>query len=287
MKYNSGSAFRRALEDRLRNQSLQAGVPLVRLRKMVAFDRFLARLIQSSPDEWVLKGGLALQLRLEEGARTTKDIDLLDLANQEDIHRALLDAGALDLGDWFVFEVARPVRPSMENFAGIRFRVRSLLEEFHLDVGVGDPIVGTVEFLSTPALLEFAGIQPTVVPCYPVTQQIAEKVHALTRLHASGERSRVKDLVDILLMAELGEIDADLLMQALQATFDARRTHSLPVVFPDVPESWTIAFRKMADEIGLRYRSSEDASNAVKRFLNPILSGEERGRWDPSQWSWR
>ena len=66
MKYNSGSAFRRALEDRLRNQSLQSGVPLVRLRKMVAFDRFLARLIQSSPDEWVLKGGLALQLRLEK-----------------------------------------------------------------------------------------------------------------------------------------------------------------------------------------------------------------------------
>jgi hypothetical protein len=245
MKYNSGSAFRRALEDRLRNHSLQAGVPLVRLRKMVAFDRFLARLIQSSPDEWVLKGGLALQLRLEEGARTTKDIDLLDLANQEDIHRALLDAGALDLGDWFVFEVARPVRHSMENFGGIRFRVRSLLdgrifEEFHLDVGVGDPIVGTVEFLSTPALLEFAGIQPTVVPCYPVTQQIAEKVHALTRFHASGEGSRVKDLVDILLMAELGEIDADLLVQALQATFDARQTHSLPAVFPDIPEGWTI-----------------------------------------------
>jgi hypothetical protein len=229
MKYNSGSAFRRALEDRLRNQSLQSGVPLVRLRKMVAFDRFLARLIQSSPDEWVLKGGLALQLRLEVGARTTKDIDLLDLANQDDIHRALLTAGVLDLGDWFVFEVARPVRPSVEDFAGMRFRVRSLLdgrvfEEFHLDVGVGDPIVGTVEFLRTPALLEFAGIHPTVVPCYPITQQIAEKVHALTRFHASGQRSRVKDLVDILLMAELGEIDADLLMQALQATFDARRT---------------------------------------------------------------
>jgi hypothetical protein len=75
--------------------------------------------------------------------------------------------------------------------------------------------------------------------------------------------------------------------QALQATFDARQTHSLPAVFPDVPETWTVPFRKMADEIGLRYRSLEDASNGVKRFLNPILSGEERGRWNPSQWSWR
>lgn len=292
MKYTNGAAFRRALEHRLRHTSLPAGVSLVRLRKMVAFDRFLARLIQSSPNEWVLKGGLALQLRLEEGARTTKDIDLLDLANQEDIHSALLTAGALDLEDWFMFEVARSVKPSVEDFGGIRFRVRSLLdgrifEEFHLDIGVGDPIVGTIEYLVTPALLEFAGIQPTVVPCYPITQQIAEKVHALTRFHPSGEGSRVKDLVDILLMAELSEIDGELLVQALQATFDARQTHSLPAVFPDVPEGWTISFRKIADEVDLSYRSLEDASNAVKMFLNPISSGVMQGRWDPIQWSWR
>lgn len=41
MKYLSGGAFRRALEDRLRSMSIQRGIPLVRLRKMVAFDRFL------------------------------------------------------------------------------------------------------------------------------------------------------------------------------------------------------------------------------------------------------
>jgi hypothetical protein len=56
MKYTSGATFRRVLEDHLRHQSLQAGVSLVWLRKMVAFDRLLARLIQSSPTQWVLKG---------------------------------------------------------------------------------------------------------------------------------------------------------------------------------------------------------------------------------------
>jgi len=34
MKYSSGDDFRRALEDRLRQQSLQTRVPLVRLRKL-------------------------------------------------------------------------------------------------------------------------------------------------------------------------------------------------------------------------------------------------------------
>ena len=44
MTYNTGAIFRRALEDRLRMQSLQTGAPLVRLRKLVVFDRFLIRL---------------------------------------------------------------------------------------------------------------------------------------------------------------------------------------------------------------------------------------------------
>ena len=71
MKYDSGSAFRRALEDRLRTHSLHSGIPLLRLRKMVAFDRFLARLLQHQPEGWILKGGLALQLRLGTETRTT------------------------------------------------------------------------------------------------------------------------------------------------------------------------------------------------------------------------
>ena len=75
MKYPNGAAFRRALEDRLQQQSLRAHSPLVRLRKLVAFDRLLARLVADSPENWLLKGGLALQLRLGDRSRTTQDID--------------------------------------------------------------------------------------------------------------------------------------------------------------------------------------------------------------------
>ncbi len=96
MTYDSGASFRRALEDRLRVQSLQTGVPLVRLRKTVIFDRFLVRLMQDPPDAWVLKGGLALQLRLGNRAGTTKDIDVLLTAPYPDIHQALRSAVALD-----------------------------------------------------------------------------------------------------------------------------------------------------------------------------------------------
>ena len=49
MRYKTAVAFRRALEERLRQQSLEGGQPLARLRKMVAFDRFLARLGKKGP----------------------------------------------------------------------------------------------------------------------------------------------------------------------------------------------------------------------------------------------
>ena len=76
MKYATAEPFRTALEDRLRQQAWAAGLPLVRLRKDVAFERLLARLLVAAPDRWVLKGGLALDYRLGDRARTTKDIDL-------------------------------------------------------------------------------------------------------------------------------------------------------------------------------------------------------------------
>ena len=77
--YQSGAAFRRALEDRLASQSAKTSMPLIRLRKLVVFDRFLARLVELGSDTWLLKGGLVLQLRLSQHARTTKDMDLLAL----------------------------------------------------------------------------------------------------------------------------------------------------------------------------------------------------------------
>jgi hypothetical protein len=268
---------------------------LVRLRKMVVFDRFLARLIKDQPDAWVLKGGLALQLRLGDQARTTKDIDVLlstPHGKPRNVHQALVGAALSDLGDWFQFEVERPAAEIPEGpIGGARFQVRGLLdgrrfETFHIDVGWGDPLIEAAEILTAPALLEFAGIQPTAVPCYPLTQQVAEKVHAYTRPRGTGQGSRVKDLVDILLIAELGQMDGRLLQLALQATFDTRKTHEVPAQFPDPPSTWAAPFRRLAQETGLGYRGLRDASEAARVFLDLILAGEAVGAWDPATWSW-
>lgn len=111
MRYGDADAMRMALEQRLRNEAAATGVALLRLRKRVAFERFLARLA-ASPAEWVLKGAFALELRLGLQTRMTKDIDLARDEDEAAVTRDLTAAAALDLQDFFAFQVRRtPARP--------------------------------------------------------------------------------------------------------------------------------------------------------------------------------
>lgn len=123
MRYADADAMRMALEQRLRNEVDATGVALMRLRKRVVFERFLARLAES-PAEWVLKGAFALELRLGLRTRMTKDIDLARDEDEATVTRDLATAAALDLGDFFSFRVRRT--PALERVVGVqavRYRV--------------------------------------------------------------------------------------------------------------------------------------------------------------------
>lgn len=292
MKYTSSASFRRALEDHLRNHSQQTGLPLVRLRKLVAFDRVLARLNGAEHGIWILKGGFALQLRLGALARTTKDIDLLMRTDPNQTYSALRQAVSLDLEDWFEFTIA-PAQLNLPDQGAdtYRFSVQALLdgrnfETFHVDIGLSDPVVEEADNLNTPALLEFAGIPPTVVPCYPLSQHIAEKVHAYTLPRTHSANSRLKDLVDILLLAGSATLSSESLHQALLATFNARQTHPLPQHWPDPPNSWGVQFSRLKQDYDLRYSSLEEAPLAARQFIEPILQNTPSNRWEPQQWQW-
>jgi hypothetical protein len=76
MGYRSDNDFRTALEERLRQHERQLEQPLVRLRKRLVFERCMSRLQRRPDSPWILKGGFALELRLEDRARMTKDLDL-------------------------------------------------------------------------------------------------------------------------------------------------------------------------------------------------------------------
>jgi len=135
--------------------------------------------------------------------------------------------------------------------------------------------------------MSFTEFPSTRILCYPITLQIAEKVHAYTRPHDSGESSRVKDFVDILLLAALCNIDANKLRLAINATFSTRETHPIPKSIPNPPIEWSKSFLNMVREVSLSYRSIDEATEAFKQFLNPILSATEFDQWDSSYWLWK
>ncbi len=118
-------------------------------------------------------------------------------------------------------------------------------------------------------------------------QHIAEKVHAYTLPRPTGENSRVKDLVDILLLAGLNTLSAESLGQALLATFKARNTHPLPNRWPDPPPSWAVPFRRQAAELNLKYATLAEADVAARQFIEPVLQAEKINQWNPQRWGWQ
>ena len=294
MKYTTASAFRRALEQRLATLANQANVPLVRLRKLIVFDRLMARLRIVAPSGWFLKGAVALNFRVGSRFRTTKDLDLCRYDSEEAATADFLAAQSVDLGDYFTFIIERTGKldPDTEN-ATVRYHVTAQLagrrfDDITVDVGFGDPIVSEPEIVCGPDLLSFADIPPVEVPTLSLEQHVAEKVHAYTRRYVGGMMSsRVKDLIDLVMISSLFALNAERLRQVLKAIFIARGTHLLPIALPPPPSLWRTAYRKIASEVGLDIDMAAGYEQ-VKVFLDPLLAGAlpDASRWNPAQHKW-
>jgi len=200
VRYATAEAFRTALEQRLKNEAEASGVALIRLRKRVAFERFLARLAASESSGWVLKRAFALEFRLGLRTRTTKDIDLGRADDEEAATEHLEAATHIDLGDFFEFEARRtPALDAATGFHAVRYTVRADLaarrfEQFPVDVAFSESSPIQAEPLFGASSLEFANVAALQLPVISLEQHVAEKLHAYTGTFGQGEResTRVK-----------------------------------------------------------------------------------------------
>jgi predicted nucleotidyltransferase component of viral defense system len=293
--YAFPEAFKQALEQRLR-AATKTGADLTRKRQLLVFDRFLARIADLFGSAATLKGGLALELRLER-ARTTKDVDLRMVGSPDDVLAKLQETGRKNIGDFMTFEVGPDDdHPEIQNdgmqYDGLRFRAECKLagklygQPFGVDVAFGDPILGEPDVVVAEDVLAFAGIAPPTLRLYPIETHIAEKLHAYTMPRARPN-SRVKDLPDLALLASAQELDAKRLRAALEQTFDFRKTHPLPGATPAPAEAWRTHYGAMAREDQLRWTTLEDVTAAAKAFLDPVLAGGLAATWLPAEWRWR
>ena len=283
-KYREAKDLRQAISARLKRIAADEGISVIRLRRHLAFERLLARLFKSPIPPWVLKGGYAMELRLQK-SRATKDIDLAmsdeviaNLKKEEllsSLQKKLYNALSVDLGDFFSFEVRRDTLSLLgPPYGGSRFFVNAVLggrsfARFHIDIGVGDIKMLPTEQLACKNLLAFAGIGCPLFPAIRREQQFAEKLHAYTSLRNGQVGSRVKDLIDMVLLIQNIGMDTKKLVSALRQTFERRNTHSLPQELPSPPQEWIIKFADLAAECHLELKL-EEAYIIVKDYYTHI-----------------
>lgn len=290
--YHSPAALLAALDHRLRVEADHRGIDINRLRRQVAFERLLDRLCGENGSEhatWVLKGGLALEFRLVNQCRSTRDLDIATtrlVTDADELHGHLIDALANDrVGDHFGFAVGLPkdLAPDENGRPGWRFPIEARLAaktfvKVRLDVVArAHEIAGAVERLTFPSALAFAGYPPSVtVPAIDIHQHAAEKFHALTRDYGDRPNTRTKDLVDLVLLIERGLIEPGLLADRLHTVFAVRATHEIPAELPPPPAAWREDYAGLVTELDVEAVTVHAAHILVDSFWKACVRIDDK-----------
>jgi hypothetical protein len=218
------------------------------LQRQFAYDRALARLFTSSEaDHWVLKGAGALLARLTT-ARHSKNLDV-------------------------------NARLGPTPFAS-----------FHIDVVVGTVMTGTPDIVAPLTPLDIEGLIRPRYRVFPIADHLADKLCATIgsypRTGQPTSSSRVKDLVDIAIIASTQTVQAAALTAAVTSNA-AMRKIELPQRFT-VPDAagWATRYPRVAAEAPGPAPDFAMAVAQASQIFDPILNGTAVGRWSPSSRSW-
>jgi predicted nucleotidyltransferase component of viral defense system len=295
VKYETARSFRAAIDARLKHvAAVRDQQALVQIRKQIVFERFLARLLEVTPDRWTLKGGVALQYRLGTSGRFTKDLDLVLPGGTSEALAEIRQAIGHDTGDFFTFALVHSQRLEHgDDEASLRFHLTAeldgrLFEKFIVDVGFNEHAPLPAETISGSDFLEFAGILRVVTPVLAIEVHLAEKLHAYTREYEGGRHStRVKDLVDIVLIGYAYQLAADRMHIAIHHTFESRASQPLPRGFPVPPANWVQPYGEIAKSVPIDPDINAGHVFAAALF-NPLLSGSTapHDTWRASSMEW-
>lgn len=278
------SARVQSVNDRIRRAAAEEDKDANRLRRTLVFQRIIARL---GPAGFVLKGGFCLEVRLPGSARSTRDVDFVGrlalTTDPEDVRDELdelLDDAGID--DGFTFAVGAAVRLRGDNVEANAWRVAVLasldgtrFEQVKLDlVGQLLEIAGATEQLIVPSPVAIPGAELVSVDAVDVHQHAAEKFHAYARLYAQDRpSSRVKDLVDLVLLTEAGLLtDPARLKQRLDVVYRERDAVMPVAALPQPPADWQRPYEAFAHELGLTARTLSTAYESIAQTYATALA---------------
>lgn len=280
------SARYKSISARIVNVARKASQDPNRVRRQLAFHRLMARLADTG---WVLKGGYCLEIRLENQARATKDMDLV---RRESVRNAdaLLDEldeilARSEFDDGFQFEAvsARAMRGPDDIHVAWRVPIRVTVDG-HVFITLTLDLVSqflevadAVERLVVESPIPALGHEPVVINAVDVYQHAAEKYHAMSRIYA-GDRtsSRVKDLVDLALLLDAGLlVDPVALRLRLMAVYRLRDQGEPPEVLPSPPGDWAERYAHLARDLGTSLITCDAAFHRVHEFYRAALVAQD------------
>lgn len=306
-RYGDWRSLELAIKDAAKKAARQAGPGISAASvdaqiRQARFDRFLSRVFaEGEQSEWLLKGGMSMLARVPR-SRTTKDVDLAALRASDlaEAGRALATLVEVDLEDHLTFRLIRSTPTGLgENQPGVATRRYSFacidadhdtqIDTVVVDVVVGPPPIGRPEVIE-PANRLYLRRPLITFPyrLYPVADQIADKVcTTMDTQYPGGKRSsRVKDLVDLVVIAHTQTVDLD----ELRVSIASKRALSSIAPFEhfSVPAEWTRTYPATAKGVpAAESLSAQTAAGLVASFVDPALGRSSNpAAWDPYALAW-
>lgn len=253
-----------------------SGLGVRRVRQRVSAMAFLGALErvreEDSPGRFLIKGGIACELRFQNQARATRDLDALFRGSLDEL---LIDFDTVFALPYSGFSFSYTPPEAIRQTGAHRFDIKLAYEGrgwATLRVEVSPPEGQAHEPESVPALSvsQFGLTGPTKVACLSLRFQIAQKIHACTERFPDRENERVHDLVDLQLMEELiegyGRVKA-----ACIEIFELRRTHAWPPTLRAEP-TWPETYHELAAELDFPTKDLDEAITRVQALIDRIHS---------------
>jgi hypothetical protein len=223
---------------------------------------------------FLLKGGLAMELRLQLRARATGDYDAAFRARATEVIDRLDEALA---APWNNFDVTRDVPESIPNTKAVRVRLRLSYKgrswgSVQLEMAPVEGRMGReLDRIKTMSLDPLQVPLPEVANCVSLRYQVAQKLHACTEVFDKGhENDRFRDVMDILLVEDLlYDVGLDHVREACVDIFTVRDKHAWHPSLT-VYDSWRAPFAELARENRFTPNDIDEAASALTALIGAI-----------------
>jgi hypothetical protein len=116
---------------------------------------------------------------------------------------------------------------------------------------------------------------PTIdVEIVDVNRHAAEKLHAMSREFGDRDNSRVRDLVDVVLLVEHEMLTPAAVADAVTLVWAEREHTAPPTRMPSLPGSWPTRYELAATEHGLATVTFPDAVALVNELWHALFPND-------------